>query len=65
MIHSVRKEELKIGISACLIGEKVRFDASNKPSTFCINELGQHVTYKSFALKLLLVCLFLDPPFVK
>jgi len=48
MIHSVRKEELKIGISACLIGEKVRFDASNKPSTFCINELGQHVTYKSF-----------------
>lgn len=48
MIHSVAKEELKIGISACLIGEKVRFDASNKPSNFCINELGQHVTYQSF-----------------
>jgi uncharacterized protein YbgA (DUF1722 family)/uncharacterized protein YbbK (DUF523 family) len=48
MIHSVDKQDLKIGISACLIGEKVRFDASNKPSTFCINELGQHVTYKTF-----------------
>lgn len=48
MIHNVEKEDLLIGISACLIGEKVRFDASNKPSNFCIKELGQHVTYKSF-----------------
>jgi len=48
MIHSVAKSDLKIGISACLIGENVRFDASNKPSHFCIKELGQHVTYKSF-----------------
>lgn len=48
MIHNVDKENILIGISACLIGEKVRFDASNKPSNFCIKELGQHVTYKSF-----------------
>ncbi len=48
MIHSVEKEDLHIGISACLVGEKVRFDASNKPSNFCIHELGQHVTYKTF-----------------
>lgn len=48
MIHSVDKKDLQIGISACLVGEKVRFDASNKPSNFCINELGQHVTYKTF-----------------
>ena len=48
MIHSVDKKDLHIGISACLVGEKVRFDASNKPSTFCIQEFGQHVTYKSF-----------------
>lgn len=48
MIHSVDKKDLDIGISACLIGEKVRFDASNKPSNFCIHELGQHVTYKTF-----------------
>ena len=48
MIHPVDKKDLQIGISACLVGEKVRFDASNKPSNFCINELGQHVTYKTF-----------------
>jgi uncharacterized protein YbgA (DUF1722 family)/uncharacterized protein YbbK (DUF523 family) len=48
MIHLVETKDLHIGISACLIGEKVRFDASNKPSNFCINELGNHVTYQSF-----------------
>jgi uncharacterized protein YbgA (DUF1722 family)/uncharacterized protein YbbK (DUF523 family) len=48
MIHTVDKKDLHIGISACLVGEKVRFDASNKPSNFCINEFGQHVTFKSF-----------------
>lgn len=48
MIHSIDKKDLNIGISACLIGEKVRFDASNKPSNFCIHELGQHVTYQAF-----------------
>jgi uncharacterized protein YbgA (DUF1722 family)/uncharacterized protein YbbK (DUF523 family) len=42
------KEDIVIGISACLIGEKVRFDASNKPSNFCNKELGQHVTYKAY-----------------
>lgn len=48
MIHTVEQKQLLIGISACLMGEKLRFDGSNKPSIFCINELGQHVTYKSF-----------------
>ncbi|MDP2562157.1 DUF1722 domain-containing protein [Psychrobium sp. 1_MG-2023] len=48
MIHQVNKKDLKIGISACLVGEKVRFDRSSKPSNFCINDFGQHVTYQSF-----------------
>lgn len=48
MIHQVDKKDLHIGISACLIGENVRFDASNKPSNFCIHELGKHVTYQAF-----------------
>jgi len=48
VIYSVAKEDIKIGISACLIGQKVRFDASNKPSRFCIDELGDHVEYESF-----------------
>ncbi len=48
MIHAIDKKDITLGISACLIGEKVRFDASNKPSNFCINELSEHVTFKSF-----------------
>ncbi|NVK25498.1 MAG: DUF1722 domain-containing protein [Gammaproteobacteria bacterium] len=41
-------ETIEIGISACLVGEKVRYDASNKPSNFCNHELGKHVRYKAF-----------------
>lgn len=48
MYSDFDKSEVIIGISACLVGEKVRFDASNKPSNFCIHELGQHVTYKAY-----------------
>lgn len=46
--HLNMPEGIVIGISACLVGEKVRYDASNKPSNFCIHELGQHVSYKAF-----------------
>lgn len=48
MIFLCEKRDIKIGISACLIGEKVRFDGSNKPSNFCIKELGNYVEYKAF-----------------
>ena len=37
-----------IGISACLTGQKVRFDSSHKRSHFCMQELGQHVKYQSY-----------------
>lgn len=40
--------KIVIGISACLVGEKVRFDASSKSSNFCVNELANHVTFQSF-----------------
>lgn len=39
---------INIGISACLVGEKVRFDAGSKTSNFCVNELGKHVQYRAF-----------------
>lgn len=41
-------ENITIGISACLVGENVRYDSSSKTSNFCVTELGQHVTYKAF-----------------
>nr|WP_070982969.1 MULTISPECIES: DUF523 and DUF1722 domain-containing protein [Pseudoalteromonas]OHU85415.1 hypothetical protein BFC16_18875 [Pseudoalteromonas sp. JW3]OHU92964.1 hypothetical protein BET10_02840 [Pseudoalteromonas amylolytica] len=39
---------IKIGISACLAGEKVRFDTGHKRSNFCMDELVHHVEYVKF-----------------
>jgi uncharacterized protein YbgA (DUF1722 family)/uncharacterized protein YbbK (DUF523 family) len=39
---------IKIGISACLAGDKVRFDSGHKKSNFCMDELANHVEYKKF-----------------
>ncbi|MEW6999260.1 YbgA family protein [Colwelliaceae bacterium BS250] len=39
---------ITIGISACLVGQNVRYDSSSKTSHFCVKELGQHVQYRSF-----------------
>lgn len=44
----MQQSSIKIGISACLAGEKVRFDSGHKKSNFCMDELGQHVEYKRF-----------------
>ncbi len=41
-------EKIQIGISACLMGDKVRFDSGHKKSNFCTDELGQHVEYQRF-----------------
>lgn len=40
--------KLTIGISACLVGENVRFDASSKTSQFCTKELEPYVEFKAF-----------------
>lgn len=39
---------INIGISACLTGKEVRYDASAKTSHFCVKELGKYVNYKTF-----------------
>jgi uncharacterized protein YbgA (DUF1722 family)/uncharacterized protein YbbK (DUF523 family) len=36
---------LRIGISACLLGQEVRFDGGHKRDHFLINVLGPHVEY--------------------
>lgn len=41
-------DSIVIGISACLVGEEVRYDKSAKTSNFCVKELGKHVEYRSF-----------------
>lgn len=40
--------DIVIGISACLVGENVRYDSSSKTSNFCVTDLGQHVKYQTF-----------------
>lgn len=38
--------KLTIGISACLVGQEVRYDKSHKTSNFCTKELGRHVEFR-------------------
>jgi len=38
-------EKIKLGISTCLLGEKVRFDGGHKLDHFLIDTLGQYVEY--------------------
>ena len=38
-------EQIKIGISACLAGQEVRFDRSHKRSNFCMDELSNFVSF--------------------
>jgi len=37
-----------LGISACLVGQKVRFDGGHKRSAFCLDMLSEHVKFQSF-----------------
>ncbi|PLX85553.1 MAG: DUF1722 domain-containing protein [Desulfuromonas sp.] len=39
------KETIRIGISSCLLGEKVRFDGSHKLDRFLTETLGRYVEY--------------------
>lgn len=39
------KSPVYVGISACLLGEQVRFDGGHKRSDFCQHDLGKHVHY--------------------
>ena len=48
MIYPIEKKSITIGISACLLGQKVRFDGGSKPSTFCLTQFSNHVQYQSF-----------------
>jgi len=41
----VATERIKLGISACLLGEKVRYDGSNRLDRFLTDTLGWFVEY--------------------
>ena len=40
--------KILIGISSCLVGEKVRFDGGHKQNRYILDTLGQHFSYRPF-----------------
>lgn len=41
-------EKIPLGISSCLIGEKVRFDGGHKQNRYILDTLGQYFSYRPF-----------------
>ncbi|PLY04213.1 MAG: DUF1722 domain-containing protein, partial [Desulfuromonas sp.] len=39
------EQKIRLGISACLLGEKVRFDGGHKHDRFLTETLGRYVEY--------------------
>jgi uncharacterized protein YbgA (DUF1722 family)/uncharacterized protein YbbK (DUF523 family) len=37
--------EIKVGVSACLLGEEMRYDGGHKRDAFIVDTLGRHVTW--------------------
>lgn len=44
----MEQKKLAVGISACLLGDEVRFDGGHKRSAFCDDELSRHVEFVRF-----------------
>lgn len=40
--------KVPVGISACLMGDNVRYDGGHKRSRYCVDVLGKHFEYRSF-----------------
>ena len=45
---STQANKIQVGISACLLGENVRFNGGHKQSKLCLNQLGQFFEFKPF-----------------
>ena len=43
-----RHEKIAIGISSCLIGEKVRFDGGHKQNRYILDTLGHYFSFRPF-----------------
>lgn len=41
------EKDIKLGISACLMGQKVRYDGGHKRSSFCMNTLSHFFQFES------------------
>lgn len=44
--------EIPVGISACILGEPVRYDGGHKRSAYCVETLGEYFSYRQFCPEL-------------
>ena len=45
-MHDFSVEKIQVGISSCLLGNKVRFDGGHKQSRYCLDILSQYFDFK-------------------
>jgi uncharacterized protein YbgA (DUF1722 family)/uncharacterized protein YbbK (DUF523 family) len=48
LARTADQSKILVGISSCLIGEKVRFDGSHKQNRYILDTLGQYFRYRPF-----------------
>jgi uncharacterized protein YbgA (DUF1722 family)/uncharacterized protein YbbK (DUF523 family) len=48
MTQDTSQEKIPVGISSCLLGEKVRFDGGHKLNTYVVRSLGEYFDYVPF-----------------
>ncbi|MDH3763057.1 MAG: DUF523 and DUF1722 domain-containing protein [Gammaproteobacteria bacterium] len=48
MVEDKQHEKILIGISSCLIGEKVRFDGGHKQNRYILDTLGEYFSFRPF-----------------
>ncbi len=44
-MYKFEPQRIQLGISACLLGQQVRFDGGHKNSVYCQQELRQHFDF--------------------
>ena len=47
-MHTINSQKIKVGISSCLLGEKVRYDSGHKRNGYINTVLSQYFEFKSF-----------------
>lgn len=45
---AAQQDKILIGVSSCLVGEKVRFDGGHKQNRYVLDTLGQYFSYRPF-----------------
>ena len=47
-MEAINNNKIPVGISSCLLGEKVRYDGAHKHHSYIVSTLGEYFEYRSF-----------------